>query len=225
MDWSLFKFDWGAIGALATAVMAFATFVTLKNNKQQFMELQKQNLTMQKQGFESTLFHLLHEVKKILLQVSNTPSGIGPEGVKSGLSALESKYENLQFLGTGKTDENGNELRLSPTRDNIEEYYMNSYESLTNLGSYFRSLYRVIKYIDESTYSKEDKYQYTSFVRAQLTDIELLWLFYNCTVGYGEEKFKPLIEKWTLLKNLPRGRVVDVEHLNWVNKSATDKTN
>lgn len=94
---------------------------------------------------------------------------------------------------------------------------------MSNLGSYFRSLYRVIKYIDESSFSDNEKYQYTSFVRAQLTDIELIWLFYNCTVGYGEEKFKTLVEDYTLLKNIPKGRLIDAEHIKWIKNSAINK--
>lgn len=217
MNWGLYAIDWVAISSIATAAMAIATFATLKNNKKQFVELKKQS-------FESTLFHLLHEVKKILLEVSNIPQdGNRNAGYKSGLAALESEYNKIPSLGAGEVDDAGNELRYEPTLENIKKSYLIRYESMSNLGSYFRSLYRVIKYIDESSFSDNEKYQYTSFVRAQLTDIELIWLFYNCTVGYGEEKFKTLVEDYTLLKNIPKGRLIDAEHIKWIKNSAINK--
>lgn len=217
--------DWVAIGSLATGAMTIATFITLKNNKKQFLELQKQNYAIQKQSFENTIFQLLHEVKKILLEVSNTPpNGYRTSGFSNGLAALESEYKIIPYIGTGETDIQGNELKYEPTLENMQKSYKARYESMSNLGSYFRSLYRVIKFIDESSYSVQEKYQYTSFIRAQLTDVELLWIFYNCTVGYGVEKFKPLVEKWTLLKNIPISRLIDANHIFWINSSSYDRS-
>lgn len=74
----------------------------------------------------------------------------------------------------------------------------------TEFDHYFRDLYRIIKFIDESPLITdfEDRYQYTSIVRGQLSRYELLWLFYNGLSVYGRDKFKPLIERYALLKNI-----------------------
>lgn len=45
------------------------------------------------------------------------------------------------------------------------------------------------------------QYEYTSFVRALLSDAELELLFFNMLYWDGL-KFKPLIEKYCLLKNI-----------------------
>ena len=221
MTWDLCTIDWVAIGSVATGAMAIATFITLNNNKKQFKELQRQS-------FENTLFQLLHEVKKLLSEVSNIPpEGMRISGLTYGLQALESEYQTFKSFSTCKVDENKNgdpiEIPIEPNYDNVKEAYIDIYHNMSNLGSYFRSLYRVIKYIDESNFTDEEKYQYTSFVRAQLTDIELLWLFYNCKVGYGEEKFKPLVEKYSLLKNMPQTRLIHKNHLAWIKESAFKK--
>ncbi len=74
---------------------------------------------------------------------------------------------------------------------------------VTTFDHYFRHLYRIIKFIDMSeVLSDNDKYNYTSIVRATLSRYELVWLYYNCLYGLGKTKFKPLIEKYALLKNL-----------------------
>lgn len=76
----------------------------------------------------------------------------------------------------------------------------------TDFGHYFRNLYRMIKMIDDKKFSDnivedfEIKYIYTSIIRAQISDDETKWLFYNCINDFGSKKFKPLIEKYTLLK-------------------------
>ncbi len=216
MRLDLYTIDWVAIGSLATGLMAIATFITLNNNKKQFKELQKQN-------FENTLFNLLHEMKKILNTVTNRPMLSNPTNALYGVDALEDAYKGLKEKMT-KHYPNGlysSWEDIEPTMENATSAYMDIYNDISNLGSYFRSLYRIIKYVHESKLSDKEKYQYISFVRAQLTDIELLWLFYNCTVGLGIEKFKPLVETYTLLKNLPESRLIDPKtHIEWIDKSA-----
>lgn len=70
---------------------------------------------------------------------------------------------------------------------------------------YFRHLYRIIKYINESKLIEtKDKYEYAAIVRAQLSEYELLMLFYNAlnVKDNGIYKFKSLIETYALFNNL-----------------------
>ena len=94
---------------------------------------------------------------------------------------------------------------------NYESIYMLLYKQLdTNLGHYFRNLYRIIKMIDdqyfhdrhENSKNFEERYYFASIVRAQLSDYEVKWLFFNGLNEHGKIKFKPLIEKYALLKIL-----------------------
>jgi hypothetical protein len=85
-------------------------------------------------------------------------------------------------------------------------YYFIYNKVSTDFGHYFRNLYRMIKMIDEQVFYLESdendfdkKYYYTSIVRSQLSDYELLWLFFNCVYIFGE-KFKPLVEKYAFFK-------------------------
>jgi hypothetical protein len=91
----------------------------------------------------------------------------------------------------------------------INKIYKQIYSKFdTDFGHYFRNLYRIVKTIDSRQFVEdaiEDykiKYNYTSILRSQLSDVELQWLFFNCLSEYGYKKFKPLIEKYSLLKNL-----------------------
>tara|TARA_R110002012_G_scaffold263456_1_gene446323 strand:- start:163989 stop:164483 length:495 start_codon:yes stop_codon:yes gene_type:complete len=77
-----------------------------------------------------------------------------------------------------------------------------------DFGHYFRNLYRIIKIVDQKEFSKDAienfkiQYSYTSIIRAQLSDEEIKWNFFNCLSNNGHEKFKPLIEKYSFLKIL-----------------------
>ena len=71
------------------------------------------------------------------------------------------------------------------------------------LFHYFRHLYTIIKFVDNSAFLPfADKYKYTTMVRATLSRYELVWLFYNGLSEAGNPKFKRLVEKYSLLKNL-----------------------
>lgn len=101
------------------------------------------------------------------------------------------------------------------------------YDHQTIFDHYFRHLYRIIKFVNETPLlpdSFDDRYQYTSMVRAQLSKYELVWLFYNCLSDNGKDKFKPLIEKYALLKNLRFELLAKPEHENLYDNSAYEKT-
>ncbi|MCC2778975.1 hypothetical protein LK518_06055 [Parabacteroides distasonis] len=73
------------------------------------------------------------------------------------------------------------------------------------LDHYFRHLYRMVKFIDETKLLPDDfdeRYQYTSMIRATFSRYEFVWLFYNGLSENGVEKFKPLIEKYALLRGI-----------------------
>jgi len=91
----------------------------------------------------------------------------------------------------------------------------NDYASFYNknqaeIGHYFRHLYHIIKFVKHS--QVPDKRQYTSLVRAQLSSYEQVFLFYNCLSKQGIEKFKPLVEEFSLLENMPQELLLNPSH-------------
>jgi hypothetical protein len=79
---------------------------------------------------------------------------------------------------------------------NIYDIVFNRYKD--SLSHYFRTLYHIIKLIDKN--KSIDKQFYISIIRSNLTAQESTILMYNCLHKLGVEKFKPLAEKYTLLK-------------------------
>ena len=72
------------------------------------------------------------------------------------------------------------------------------------LGHYFRFLFRMVIFTDKE-FSNDDYYM--GILRAQISDQELLLLFYNALTPQGAA-FKPLIERWALFDNLPAMRLL-----------------
>lgn len=69
----------------------------------------------------------------------------------------------------------------------------------TDLGVYFRSLYSVFRYIDDSGHEESQKL--SVIVRSLISDYELVLLFYNCLSEKGE-KFCRYVERFALFDNL-----------------------
>ncbi len=158
-------------------------------------ELKIQNETMKKQQFENTFFQMLslHSeiVKNISISNINLPS------------QKYNKYDAFKHLHDFFKKKLSTRKPEKISRLYINNMYLNHiYDNYKNqFGIYFRNLYNIIKFIDGS--NVDDKKTYTNLLRAQLSDYELLLLFYNCLSDMGYEKFKPLVEKYSLLKALP----------------------
>jgi hypothetical protein len=213
----------GAVNALfsglAFAGVVYAIFLQRKELKLQREELsltrdelkaqrhefEEQNKTLKKQRFENTFFQMLSLHNDIVNSMDMR------------------KRDNLEVISEGRyvfrsiTKKIEDAIRDSKKADSesmgfIVRVYENIYKSQqAHLGHYFRSLYRIIKFIDESDI--EDKKFYTDIVRAQLSNQELQLLFYNCLSSLGVKKFKPLVEKYALLNNLPPEIIYDPKSL------------
>jgi len=201
-------------------------------------EFKIQNNTLKIQRFENTFFQLLtlhHQIVNSIQYIQKYDRNItklsgrmlseqitrgnertieDAERLISGRHVFQLRYELLK-----------KDIESIFSRKDINKEYYKHYEDFQNdAGHYFRNLYRIIKLVDNSNFTFEENYSYTSIVRAQLSDYELLWLFYNCLSENGEEKFKPLIEKYSLFKNIPTDKLANSEHVQLYNTSAIKRS-
>lgn len=198
-------------------------------------EFKTQNNTLRLQRFENTFFNLISLHHQIVNSIdfdiyegkkynSMSLSEQGRLAQELNLITLNGrdvfKYHYNQFR---------NKVYVTDNLENTMKKYMEYWELVqTDFGHYFRNLYRIVKIVNETefyTYEElrgkldensneyntknfEVRYRYISMLRAQLSDYELLWLFYNCLSDNGSEKFKPLVEKFSLLKNMPKNKLI-----------------
>jgi hypothetical protein len=183
-----------------------STRLELEGQKNQMIE---QNITLKQQRFENTFFQLLgiHTsiVSSMDLRSIQQPSSV----VAEGRDCFKNFYKRLR----GKILAS-NEATIENTIEGYNQFYN---DNQNNVGHFFRNLYHIMKFIDNS---EVDRKTYSNFVRAQLSSHELILLFYNCISPHGNEKFKPLIEKYALLKNMNQNLVFNREHIEQYNPSA-----
>jgi hypothetical protein len=119
------------------------------------------------------------------------------------MGELKRKYQRrIATVGAYDVD-----ARLTP------QFYGKLYQRhQAELGPYFRSLFHLFRFIDNSDRSKEEKIRYANFVRAQLSINETLLLFYNGTWGEGRD-FRHLIERYGILKHIPSSYLLNASHI------------
>jgi hypothetical protein len=110
-----------------------------------------------------------------------------------------------------------------------EAYLKANYRTKGVLSHYFRTLYVIIKYIDDSTsIQTEEKQNYARILRAQLSDEELLALFYNVVMRpipgdnpleFGFPKMTQYVKKYDLLQNMNKSKLYHPIHLRILNNA------
>jgi len=191
-------------------------------------EFQQQNATMKFQRFENTFFNLLNLLQKIVDSIDDNKQVKKNKSIGGDFVPIAQQgYDIVVLKGRDVFKEKYYELisKIKYNRDkDLNTLYTEYYDQVkTDFGHYFRTVYRIIKLVDETNLEEEEKYKYVSILRAQLSDYELLWLFYNCLCDYGKEKFKPLAEKYSLLKNMFIGEIHDQSLLKQYNESAFER--
>ena len=168
-------------------------------------EAATQEKTAAQQRFENSFFNLLRLHRSILDRVNavahdNRRVG-GCEAFRVIYSRLQQEWQNLGPAG-------GDLEKIQTTYANFYRVYE------SEIGHYFRTLYHIVRFVDESPMTDREKYDYEKFLRAQLSSMELQLLFYNGLSTSGYQKFKPLIEKYALLEQVPKSLLLDSNHVN-----------
>ncbi|WP_181170877.1 putative phage abortive infection protein [Mesorhizobium sp. B2-1-3] len=215
------------VGGVINPILTFFTFVGLlitivlqqKAASSADLAAQKTEATLteqlksqKRQSFESTFFQMLNlhntivssmDIRRFQREDGSTPSDIkGRDCFELFSKELREHYD----------------LRINiPEIDRIQAAYQEFWsEWQQDLGHYFRYLYNVIRFIHESNVGH---LRYMKLLRAQLSDYELLILFYNCLTPKGHN-FKQFVENYSLFDNLPYELVFDPSHEAFYNPSA-----
>lgn len=204
--------SFGAVNALISA-FAFAGVIVAIFLERNELKLQRkdlsfqqqefaiQNETLQLQRFENTFFNMLTLQQRIVLDLCYKDEKMGK--IVQGRELFFFSFEEMVHQVESS---NGQEDVLIGMRQYLAVNGLACYDNCRTpsyFDHYFRHLYTIIKFIDSSELlSFEEKNKYTSMVRATLSRYELVWLFYNGLSIAGNPKFKKLIEKYSLLKNI-----------------------
>lgn len=198
------------------------TRVDIKAQNEQF---RIQNASIKRQVFENTFFQLISLHNEIIqsITIEHLQDGQGKFQIETGRSAFRALY--IEKFGKAFFRF---ELKLAydkyevPT--NTNDYYLDFHKVYGDqVGHYFRNIYQILKLIDEEEI--ENKKLYSNLLRAQLNSYELGLLFFNCISEIGNERFKPLVEKYEFFEHLPRLDFIADKDIKEYAVSAYGKTN
>jgi len=219
----------GLFSAFAFASVIYAIFMqrdelelqreelkeTRKELSAQKEEFKTQNDTLKRQRFENTFFNMLQLQQQITDNISYSYT-YNKENFSWQTDASKSRFSEVKVECCGREVFRTAFEEAPHYKSEEEDYYgmrgllaaegLEGYENSftpSYFDHYFRHLYRMIKFVATSQLiTDKDRYEYVAMIRAQLSRYELVWIYYNCLSSYGREKFKPLIERFAILKNL-----------------------
>ncbi len=203
--------------ALAFGGMIIAIYFQKRDLGLTQKELDETRIEMRRQHRENKIFQLLRLhggiVDGLDVKVKKDNETVD---VATGRDCFIRFYRKLSSRYSGKTRswsgmEPAEKLRLS-----YQAFWKNWQK---DLGHYFRTLYTIFIFLKESDFGEEDRKIYANIVRAQLSDYELIMIFYNCLSCHGEN-FRPLAEEFALFDNMPIELVFEESHLDPFSNSA-----
>lgn len=212
----------GVVNALFSG-LAFAGLIITIAQQNHALRIQQQEIEdngeiIKRQIFDSSFYNMLsmHNalVNSIDLRDTREKHVVteGKDCFETFFSRLKREVDSYISNSVGGVQAARDEFIKKMMIDKYIEQYETFYKkNQKNLGHYYRNLYSLISMVDNSTLDDDVKYQYAKVVRAQLSTYELLLLFYNC-LAMGKEKFKPLIEKYALLKHVDEQALLKSEH-------------
>lgn len=99
------------------------------------------------------------------------------------------------------------------------------YRELYRFKTYFSQLYETILFIDTRDFlDVKQKEEYAKQVRSILSPYELIWIYYDCLFGQSNATLKPLVERYALLKYIPRESLATTKDIMKSGLFKKDKT-
>ena len=171
-------------------------------------QLQIQSGTFKQQRFESTFFQLISIHSDNVSSLFILDDADRAKTKQTGRACLLLQRDELSRYISELSKENTDiENAINSAFDKLFENTRRSH-----LGHYFRQLYHIVKFVDDSEEIEDEyKQRYADFVQAQLNNDELILLAYNGLSKHGNN-FRSLIEKYGLLENLTDGTLFAEDH-------------
>lgn len=214
----MFGDSFGLLTALFSGLAFGGLILTLLTQREE-LQLQRDDIQLQRdelrltrdeiknQNFESTFFQMLRLHNDIVNSINYSTRIREHTKTTSGRSCFVDFSSTLRTLYTQTRKAKPDSTEISTIQAVYGKFWP---QHQHHLGHYFRYLYRIFKFINDR--NPKDKILYSGIARAQLSDQELLLLYYNCLTSLGDNRFKPLAEEFALFDNLPPELLFSKDH-------------
>lgn len=196
----VFGDSFGTLNALFSGLAFAGVLITLLFQRKDLSETREQ---ITRQQIESQFYIMLSHQQEMVRSFDvqrkedNEVIARGRDCFREWVVALSDVYKACVERKLG-----------NPRRLSYQAVYL---AARTDLGVYFRSLYSVFRYIDDSGH--EESHRLAVIARSLISDYELVLLFYNCLSEKGE-KFCKYAERFALFDNLDESLLLDERELH-----------
>ena len=208
-----------AVG-LATVYLVFITISLQRRELQASLrELKKSNESARLQNFEQSFFTWLKNYRDMLNDIREGGE-VGRDVLGTwyrdnfGIHVMYKKLPGIASFGEGTralfemceaVEAGSDPTPLHVFFVEVNSAYFKLYKNRrSDLDALYRTLYRLMLWIDNSDFSLQTRWHYMSIVRAQLSWIECVFLLFNGLTREGY-KFGPIANKYALFDNLAIG--------------------
>lgn len=218
--------SWGALTSIFSALGFCGILITLKQQSDSMIRFEEDSKKREKsekiRDFENSFFNMLNLLQVIINDMKTL--GKNKESVKVGRAVFVYYYNGFKTSSNHETtlnlskNFNSGELALESVifSDAFESYFTSR---SANFSHYYRFLYNMFKFITEADVPELSKKKYTSILRAQISNYELLILLYNGNSTHGVN-FSEYFEKYAIFDNLPVDKLINPAHVLLANKKA-----
>lgn len=222
--------SWGVVTSVFSVAafigIAYSTKLQAESLEQLKVDSKLNKSMMVRQQVEGTFFQMLNLLQSLI-------SDMDIQGTRNGGAPFERSGRDVFLYLYNKFKSNDNtarcfyfepaelmEVDVLKLKKHIGRLFDDFYKDRQqDLAHYFRVLYNAYKFIDGTNISEDDKKTLANILRAQLSNYELLMLFYNCFGKHGG-KFIDISVKYQIFDNLPIDKLIIKEHKFIIDKKA-----
>lgn len=217
--------SWGALTSLFSALGFFGVLWTLKTQNESIRRVEKENNRKEinniRRDFENSFFNMLNLLQVIIndMRVKNKiTKDVKAEGRAIFLYFF--KFFKSEMIRKGcfrVSNKDSEQIKFRMVEVIGNQYTQHFQDKSQNLSHYYRFLFNTFKFIDDAEIDDESKKKYANILRAQISNYELIMLFYN-SLSVDGEKFRYYFAKYEILDNLPVYKLVYKNHVILVDK-------
>lgn len=216
-----------AVG-LVTVLLIYDTIrIQQRELQASLREMQHANFAAARMSFEQSLFAWLENYHEQIREIEIAGGKRGRVALNFLYAASLSPASTLKcmtsYAESEHSDYDANQVFLKtpppfrkPQFENSMSYAIRTYDQIYRnnreyIGTAFRTLYRLFRWIDESEQlTPKEKWHYCALIRSQLSWSETLFLFFNGFIREGQ-KMAYYVNRYALLDNLETSD----ELINW----------
>ncbi|HBR68696.1 MAG TPA: hypothetical protein DEA55_04885 [Rhodospirillaceae bacterium] len=214
-DRGVFGDMFGSINALFSGLAFVGVIVAILLQKEELEEqrselkltreaFEEQNKVLNIQRFENTFFQMVSLHNEIVNTMSLPMRYPNPaKSYHHGREVFIEIYNHL--LEKWNKERNENDIKIIFTEICVQKFSGVS-------GHYYRNMFRILRLIDSSGLPNE--LFYSKILHAQLSDNELILLYYNCFFYDRGKEFRKYAIKYKLFENFTGSELLDRKHLD-----------